>query len=152
VLHRLGQSSFDTLDGNGHGTHVAAIIAGGVAGSEYLGMAPDAQLIGFKVLRDSGDGEDAFIIKALDKVAEINEKAGRLAAMGAPRVIGIAVEQGLQFVVARIECDYRRPARLDDVVALAEPTLKHRMALSFAARAEGQDLSTLIARLAKAVE
>lgn len=28
----------------------------------------------------------------------------------------LATEQGLQFVVARIECDYRRPARLDDVI------------------------------------
>jgi acyl-CoA thioester hydrolase len=30
----------------------------------------------------------------------------------------LASEQGLQFVVARIECDYRRPARLDDVIEL----------------------------------
>jgi acyl-CoA thioester hydrolase len=30
----------------------------------------------------------------------------------------LAAEQGLQFVVARIECDYRRPARLDDVIEL----------------------------------
>jgi len=30
----------------------------------------------------------------------------------------LAAEQGLQFVVARIECDYRRPARLDDVIDL----------------------------------
>jgi acyl-CoA thioester hydrolase len=30
----------------------------------------------------------------------------------------LASEQGLQFVVARIECDYLRPARLDDVIEL----------------------------------
>ncbi len=30
----------------------------------------------------------------------------------------LAVEQGLQFVVARIECDYKRPARLDDVIQI----------------------------------
>jgi acyl-CoA thioester hydrolase len=30
----------------------------------------------------------------------------------------LAAEQGLQFVVARIECDYRRPAKLDDVIAI----------------------------------
>jgi acyl-CoA thioester hydrolase len=30
----------------------------------------------------------------------------------------LATEQGLQFVVARIECDYLRPARLDDVIEL----------------------------------
>jgi len=92
VPHKPGQASFDTLDGNGHGTHVAAIIAGGVAGSEYLGMAPDAQLIGFKVLKDSGAGEDAFIIKALDKVAEINEKAGRLVIHGLNLSLGGAFD------------------------------------------------------------
>ena len=92
VLHKPGQPSFETLDGNGHGTHVAAIIAGGVAGSEYLGMAPDAQLIGFKVLKDSGAGEDAFIIKALDKVAEINEKAGRLVIHGLNLSLGGAFD------------------------------------------------------------
>lgn len=92
VLHRPGQKTFDTLDGNGHGTHVAAIIGGGVAGSQYLGMAPDAQLIGFKVLKDGGDGEDAFIIKALDKVAEINEKAGRLVIHGLNLSLGGAFD------------------------------------------------------------
>jgi acyl-CoA thioester hydrolase len=30
----------------------------------------------------------------------------------------LATELGLQFVVARIECDYRRPARLDDRIDL----------------------------------
>jgi subtilisin family serine protease len=92
VLHKPGQVSFDTLDGNGHGTHVAAIIAGGVAGSEYLGMAPDAQLIGFKVLKDSGAGEDAFIIKALDKVAQINDEAGRLVIHGLNLSLGGAFD------------------------------------------------------------
>jgi acyl-CoA thioester hydrolase len=28
----------------------------------------------------------------------------------------LAIREGLQFVVARVECDYRRPARLDDVI------------------------------------
>ena len=37
---------------------------------------------------------------------------------------------------------------LDDVKALAEPILKHRMALSFSARADGLNVSALIARLA----
>lgn len=37
---------------------------------------------------------------------------------------------------------------LDDVVALAVPVLKHRMALTFAARAEGLAVSDLVAQLA----
>ena len=92
VRHRPGEAGFDALDGNGHGTHVAAIIAGGVAGSEYVGMAPEAQLIGFKVLKDSGDGEDAFIIKALDQIAELNEKAGRLVVHGINLSLGGAFD------------------------------------------------------------
>jgi acyl-CoA thioester hydrolase len=28
----------------------------------------------------------------------------------------LAIGEGLQFVVARVECDYRRPARLDDLI------------------------------------
>jgi MoxR-like ATPase len=36
---------------------------------------------------------------------------------------------------------------LDDVAALAHPVLIHRMALGFAARAEGQTLDALIATL-----
>jgi subtilisin family serine protease len=92
VLHKAGQKSFDTLDRNGHGTHVAGIIAGGITGSEYLGMAPEARLIGFKVLKDSGEGEDAFVIKALDKVAEINDKAGRLVIHGLNLSLGGAFD------------------------------------------------------------
>jgi MoxR-like ATPase len=44
--------------------------------------------------------------------------------------------------------DGRLSPSLDDVVALAAPALRHRMALTFSARAEGLDLDTIIARLA----
>jgi MoxR-like ATPase len=36
---------------------------------------------------------------------------------------------------------------LDDVLALAKPVLRHRMALSFAARADGLTVDALIDRL-----
>ena len=41
--------------------------------------------------------------------------------------------------------DGRLAPRSTTCVALAEPMLKHRMALTFAARAEGQDLRAIIA-------
>ncbi len=44
--------------------------------------------------------------------------------------------------------DGRLAPSVDDVVALAEPVLKHRMALSFAARAEGTGVGDVIGRLA----
>jgi len=48
---------------------------------------------------------------------------------------------------ARAVLDGRLSPSLDDVLALAEPVLRHRMALSFAARADGVKLSDVIAEL-----
>ncbi len=48
---------------------------------------------------------------------------------------------------ARALVDGRLSPSLDDIAALAEPALKHRMALSFAARAEGETIPAVIARL-----
>ena len=53
---------------------------------------------------------------------------------------------------ARALLEGRLSPSIDDVLALAEPILKHRMALSFAARAEGITLSDVIADLKKALE
>ena len=83
-----------TLDGNGHGTHVAGIIAGdyevNVNGqlTRFAGMAPETRLYGFKVLDDQGNGQDSWIIKALDQVAELNEAAGRLLIHGVNLSLG----------------------------------------------------------------
>ena len=49
---------------------------------------------------------------------------------------------------ARALVDGRLAPSLDDVRALAEPVLKHRMALTFAARADGETVAGVIARLA----
>ena len=66
---------------------------------------------------------------------------------------GPRASQALMLAVrAKALIDGRLAPSVDDVIGLAEPILKHRMALSFAARAEGQDLSKIIARLAEAVE
>jgi MoxR-like ATPase len=48
---------------------------------------------------------------------------------------------------ARALLDGRLSPSVDDVVALADPVLKHRMALSFTARAEGQTVSAIIRQL-----
>jgi MoxR-like ATPase len=48
---------------------------------------------------------------------------------------------------ARALVDGRLSPSLQDIAALAEPALKHRMALTFAARAEGETTSGVIARL-----
>ena len=48
---------------------------------------------------------------------------------------------------ARALLQGRLSPSLDDVVALAPPVLRHRMALNFAARAEGVTMDRIIARL-----
>lgn len=56
--------------------------------------------------------------------------------------------QALMLAVrARALIDGRFAPSLDDVIALAEPVLKHRIALTYSARADGQTASSLIAAL-----
>jgi MoxR-like ATPase len=48
---------------------------------------------------------------------------------------------------ARALIDGRLSPSIDDVLELAEPVLKHRMALTFTARAEGESMAAVIGRL-----
>ena len=93
-----GQES-TALDNNGHGTHVAGIIAGRYTFSQpgrpevvFAGMAPETRLYGFKVLKDNGNGQDSYIIKALDCIAALNEEAGRLVIHGVNLSLGGAFD------------------------------------------------------------
>jgi MoxR-like ATPase len=52
---------------------------------------------------------------------------------------------------ARALYEGRLAPSIDDVKALAEPVLQHRMALTFAARAEGMSVRDVVARLVKGV-
>jgi MoxR-like ATPase len=61
---------------------------------------------------------------------------------------GPRASQALMLVVrARALLDGRFAPSVEDVLELAEPVLKHRMALTFAARAEGETIGNVIARL-----
>lgn len=90
-LLRADGVAFSKLDRNGHGTHVAGVIAGqcsaplpgeGKEKVDFAGIAPLAQLYGFKVLDDDGNGRDSWIIKAVQQVADINDHAGELVIHG----------------------------------------------------------------------
>ncbi len=69
---------------------------------------------------------------------------GKLIAWGpSPRA-----SQALMLVArARALLDGRLAPSIDDVIAMAEPVLKHRMALTFAARADGETLGGVIGKL-----
>jgi MoxR-like ATPase len=61
---------------------------------------------------------------------------------------GPRASQALMLAVrAKAMIEGRLAPSVDDVIELAEPVLKHRMALTFAARAEGVDMSDMVARL-----
>lgn len=61
---------------------------------------------------------------------------------------GPRASQALMLAVrARAVLDGRLAPSIDDVLALAHPVLRHRMALNFAARAEGVSLDSVIDRL-----
>jgi len=52
---------------------------------------------------------------------------------------------------ARAMLDGRLSPSIDDVLALAGPVLRHRMALTFAARADGKTVNDLVSQLAQRV-
>ena len=71
-------------------------------------------------------------------------EAGKLIAWGP----GPRASQSLMLAVrARALLDGRLSPSVDDVLDLAEPVLKHRMALTFSARAEGRSISDVIKQL-----
>jgi len=75
--------------------------------------------------------------------SEIDAVRGQVAWGPGPRA-----SQSLMLAVrARALLDGRYSPSVDDVVALAGPVLRHRMALNFAARAEGVTIDDIIDRL-----
>ena len=96
------------------------------------------------------------VVEAILKLAR-SARPGTGAGADTDRLIawgpGPRASQALMLAVrAKALIDGRLAPSVDDVVALAEPVLKHRMALTFAARAEGTTPTAVINRLAAALE
>ncbi len=95
------------------------------------------------------------VVEAILKLAR-SARPGTGAGADTDRLIawgpGPRASQALMLAVrAKALVDGRLAPSIDDVIALAEPVLKHRMALTFAARAEGESASGVINRLAAAL-
>lgn len=103
-------SATGTADLFGHGTHVAATIAGTGAGADGTrpGVAPDADLIIGKVLGDDGYGYDSWIISGMEWAAQnaavVNMSLGGGASDGTDPLSlsleALSEETGALFVVA----------------------------------------------------
>lgn len=87
--HDLISQKNSPYDDNGHGTHVAGIIAGNGRSSRgrYTGIAPEAMLVGIKVLDDKGGGNVSNLLLGiewcLDHLADLQIKVINLS-LGTP--------------------------------------------------------------------
>ena len=66
----------EPYDDEGHGTHVAGIIAGSgrESGGKYVGVAPQAYLVGVKVLDAKGGGPVSRVVAGVQWVVENKDK------------------------------------------------------------------------------
>jgi MoxR-like ATPase len=111
-------------------------------------MSSDDLLAAQRLVRRLPVGESVVeAILALVRSARPGPEAkelGKLISWGP----GPRASQALMLAVrARALLDGRFAPSVDDVLELAEPILKHRMALTFAARAEGETIVDIIGRL-----
>jgi subtilisin family serine protease len=60
----------DPFDDNGHGTHVAGIVAG--QSDTITGVAPEATLLAYKVLGANGRGSESNVIAAIERAVDPN--------------------------------------------------------------------------------
>jgi subtilisin family serine protease len=109
-----------TKDGHGHGTHVAATIAGSGAasGGSRKGVAPGARLAIGKVLNDAGQGADSWILAGMEWAAHSGAKVVSMSLGGGPSdgtdpmsamVDRLTAETGTLFVIAAGNAGTRQP-------------------------------------------
>ncbi|MGP9803841.1 AAA family ATPase [Paracoccus sp. NSM] len=119
-------------------------------GAPHAVFTPETLLAAQRLIRQMPVGE-AVVEAILDLVRAARPGAPETAAFVNDALVwgpGPRAAQALMLVTrARAVLHGRFAPTLDDVVAMAPPVLRHRMALSFAARARGETLDAVIARL-----
>jgi MoxR-like ATPase len=111
-------------------------------------MAADDLLAAQRLVRRLPVGESVVeAILALVRSARPEPDSGDVAKLIAWGPSPRASQALMLAVRARALLDGRLAPSIDDVIDLAEPVLKHRMALTFSARAEGETIEGVIARL-----
>jgi subtilisin family serine protease len=68
--HDFVNNDNDPMDDNGHGTHVASTAAGTGASGGLIGVAPDAEILAYKVLNNEGGGSLANVIAGINRAVQ----------------------------------------------------------------------------------
>lgn len=87
------------MDDNGHGTHVAGIIAAAMNGPGTVGVAPGVRILPVKVLDSSGQGDTSTIVAGLLYAADAGAKIINLSLGGAGG--GKALQDAIAYVQAK---------------------------------------------------
>jgi len=117
-------------DKNGHGTHVAGIIAS--RSKQYPGVAPAAKLYDFKVLDANGNGNEIAVIKAMEKIRKINDDRGEIIIHGANISLGSPPEVGSYGVGASPICqEANRLVNSGVIVCVAASNDGHKILAAF---------------------
>jgi serine protease AprX len=93
LIHRVDGSRQNNLahvdgDNYGHGTHVASIVGSRSEDGKYIGIAPDAKVLGVDVADDTGVASESDLLRGLDWVFQ-HEKDQRI------RVVNLSVGVGI---------------------------------------------------------
>jgi subtilisin len=129
-------------DDEGHGTHVAGIVAARNNAIDVVGVAPDATLYAVKVLNRRGRGSDSTIMAGLDWIADhaalvappvrvVNMSLGRQGTLDDNPALRASVQAltraGITVVVAAgndgsLDVSQQVPATYPEVIAVASTT------------------------------
>lgn len=112
-------------DGNGHGTHLAGVIAG-----EEYGVAKKADVVAVKVLDDAGSGSVSDVIEGIDWVTEnaegpavANLSLGGSANEALDEAVRNSIAAGIPYSVpaggSASDASQFSPARVDEAVTVA---------------------------------
>ncbi|MEV0322391.1 S8 family peptidase [Streptomyces sp. NPDC050658] len=117
-------------DGNGHGTHVAATVAG-----ESYGVAKKADVVGVRVLNDEGSGTTAQVIAGIDwvtkhakKPAVANLSLGGMVNQQLDAAVRNSIASGVTYTVAAgndgLPASLFSPARVKEAVTVGATDIK----------------------------
>ncbi|MEU4999634.1 S8 family peptidase [Streptomyces sp. NPDC021622] len=117
-------------DGNGHGTHVAATVAGG-----KYGVAKKANVVGVRVLDNAGSGTTAQVIAGIDwvtknakKPAVANLSLGGSANVQLDAAVRNSIASGVTYTVAAgndgLPAFLSSPARVKEAVTVGATDIK----------------------------